>query len=97
MTHREFDALSGVHRGHIRRWAIARAQVSNAWLRGKDDAPYLPDDFMGTGNRSQRQKEIRQSRYAAQMANAELAKIRPGEAPEDLPDWAKPRPGEIPS
>lgn len=61
---------------------------ANAHFRGKDDAAFIPEDFMGKSDRQERQRELQQSMIAAQRANASLMMMKPGDKPEGLPSWA---------
>ncbi len=62
----------------------------NAHFRGKDDIAWIPEDFLGTGNREKRKMEALQSKIATARANSELAKIQRGMDDVDgIPDWAK--------
>ncbi len=72
------------------RWAFERSMFANAHFRGKDEAAFLPDDFLGTGNRDQRSIDIFQDQQKTMQANIALSKIVKGAPPtEDIPDWAR--------
>lgn len=72
----------------VRRWALERADFYNVNFRGKDSVEWLADDFLGEGDREERQQEMQRSLLAAAKANASLAQMRPGDKPEGLPAWA---------
>ncbi len=73
----------------LTRWALDRAMFANAHFRGKDDAAFMIDDFLGTGDRAKRQMELERSQMIAATANANLMAMKRGEVPDGLPDWAK--------
>jgi hypothetical protein len=90
MSIREFYALKKVHRDALYRWALERAMFMNANFVQGDDERWTPEDFLGEGNRKQRENERFMSQMAAQQANIALLKIRKGDAPtDDLPVWAR--------
>jgi len=72
----------------LQRWAITQAILCNAHFRGKDDPAWLPEDFLGTGNREARKAEAVMSKIEAARANTELGKIS-RDSDDGVPDWAK--------
>ncbi len=61
----------------------------NAHFRGKDDIAWIPEDFLGTGNREKRKMDALQSKIATAKANSALAAIKKGMDVDGIPDWAK--------
>lgn len=61
---------------------------ANVHFRPSGEAAFIPDDFLGTGDRNKRAREEAMSQQAAMRANAALAKIRRGEPTEYVPAWA---------
>lgn len=88
LTIPEYNALKEVHdnrvSGELRRWAIERAQFANVHFRRVErgqyqDAPFVPEDFLGSGDHAKRTAEMMQSRRAVAMETARLAKMRHGQ------------------
>lgn len=95
LTIREFQALKSVHRSELMRWAIEQASFHNLNFLARDsqgrptEEPWKPEDFLGEGNRQDRNDERQFSTMAAAQANAALANIIAGAPPsEDIPEWA---------
>ena len=92
LSHREYYALQDVQQTGTRLWAINLATMVNLQLTS-DAEPFLADDFLGEGNRKQREGEKRRSQVIAAQLNRQLAMVRqlkPGEKePDDLPKWAR--------
>jgi hypothetical protein len=85
LTPRELTALRAVHDRHhdatARRWAIERAAFANVHFRKVDggqyqDAPFILDDFLGTGDHHGRSLELQQSRREIAHENIRLAKLK---------------------
>lgn len=97
LTPCEFHTLRRRHDAHVERsqWQLATIQATlyNAHFRGTREAQYEPADFLGTGNREARQKELdaQRRRDAIDLMNAtvKLTKMKPNEEPPDLPVWAR--------
>jgi hypothetical protein len=88
LTAVEFNALREVHDAPVRRWAMTQATLHNAHFV-TEGVPWMAEDFMGGGNRSQR--VMRQQRDNIDMAREQmrLARIVPGAPPPaDTPSWA---------
>ncbi len=47
---------------------------------------WMPEDFLGIGNRTERQRIATKERLEVAMANKNLARMRKDQPPEDLPD-----------
>jgi hypothetical protein len=92
LTPREYYALQDVQQTGTRLWAINLATLVNIQLSG-DAEPFTADDFMGKGNRRQREMDKQRGQIAAAQLNRQLGMMKPmkpGEAePEDLPVWAR--------
>lgn len=89
MSFREFHALQTLYHGKLERWAIERAQFANAHF-ANDRVPFLPEDFLGGGNREQRKLQSAKSQLAAAKENLRLNRIKKGDPPPDnLPSWAR--------
>lgn len=43
-----------------------------------DGEPFIPEDFLGTGNREARKEETALSKLMAERANRELQSMKPG-------------------
>jgi hypothetical protein len=85
-----FQALSWKEvTAHKRIWAEERALFCNANF-STDGIPYIADDFLGTGNREARKAKEEMSKRAAELANVNLKRMKPGEITEDVPIWAIP-------
>lgn len=90
LSPREFLALRNIHDQQLRRWALERAMFANAHFRGKDTAAFIPEDFLGTSNYDERQRDQQREQLQVMQANASLAKIKRGAPPtEDVPAWAR--------
>ena len=63
------------------------AVLHNAHFK-TDGVPWIPADFIGTGNREERRAKHLIEQYAIHKENARLARIRPDQT-EGIPDWAK--------
>jgi hypothetical protein len=82
---------------HVERsqWQLATIQATlyNAHFRGPQEAAYEPADFVGKGNREDRQKELNAQRRKDSLdlmaATMKLSKMKPNEEPADLPVWAR--------
>lgn len=77
------------------RWATERSMYANVNFLERDSrgnpigVAWLPEDFLGEGNRQAREDERTISTIAAAQANAELEKLKKGDpAPEGIPSWA---------
>ncbi len=69
-------------------WARDRADFHNASF-STEGTPFLPEDFLGTGNREGRKADAMISKANAEMANVQLQQtVKPGQE-EGIPDWAK--------
>jgi len=80
-----------VQQADARRWAISQAITVNMNL-GKDEEPFVAEDFLGTGNRAVRKAEREMSRREAARINRQLEEtIKAGVPAEGLniPDWAR--------
>ncbi len=92
LSPREYYALQDVQQTGTRLWAIGLATMVNTQLGG-DQVPFLAEDFLGTGNRKQREWDKQRSEMAAHRLNQQLAKIKPlrkgDPEPEGLPVWAR--------
>ena len=81
----------------VQRWAITQAMFANVNFLERDSSgravgePFTADDFMGRGNREVRTMEKKLGSAQAQLINAQLARIQPGQPVDEsiLPDWAK--------
>lgn len=89
LSPREHRALIDVYDAKLRRWAMERADFRNAHFVGQGQTPWIADDFLGLSDRGQRGMEQARSMMLAEQANIELMKMKKGEVPEGLPDWAK--------
>jgi len=76
-------------------WAVERAMYANVNFRERDssgratDAPFEPDDFLGTGDRTARNRARTRERAEVDLATARLVKIRRGAPPApEVPAWA---------
>lgn len=69
-------------------WASLQASLYNGPL-DVEGMLYTADDVLGKSDRQKRKQETQQSQMAAAQANAALARMKPGEVPDDLPSWAK--------
>lgn len=86
----EFDARKAVHDGPVHLWAITQSMFANANFRSGDQVAFMPEDFLGTGDRPKRQADQLVSRMEAVKENSRLLKMRAGEPPtDDVPDWAR--------
>jgi len=84
----EFYALEAVQQADARRWAESQALQIN--MRLKEGAvPFTGDDFLGRGSRNKRQAEHDEGQMRAALLNSQLAQMRPGVVPDQLPDWAR--------
>ena len=92
LSPREYYALRDVEQARVRRWAESQAMRINLKLR-EGTEPFLADDFMGIGNRSQRERERHEGMIRAAELRKKLAVMKPlktGEKPpDDLPKWAR--------
>lgn len=79
-----YTALVKIHQGkrhsEMRMWAQERADFANVHFRHADkgqyqDAPFIADDYLGTGNRKQRTADLMQSRRDAALETQRLAKL----------------------
>ncbi len=69
-------------------WARDRADFHNANF-STEGTLFIPEDFMGTGNREGRKAQAMISKANAEMANIGLQQtIKPGQE-DGLPDWSK--------
>ena len=63
-------------------WALERADWANVHIRARDekgrykDAPFIAEDFLGTGNHEQRSAEMAESRSQVALENALLAQVK---------------------
>ncbi len=78
------------------RWAIEQAMYANVHFRERDSqgnitgVPYVPEDFLGSGNRAQRTLQSAREKAEVIQANARLAQmVRGAPAGANIPDWAK--------
>lgn len=73
----------------LERWALERAQFCNASFK-TDGVPWLPDDFLGKGNRSEREKKHKAERLMGRLADLQLnTAMKPGQPePDFIPAWA---------
>lgn len=97
LTPCEFHALRRqwiAHRDHGN-WQLATIQATlyNAHFRGRFDAEFLPDDFLGKGDRAERQAKIdaQRKKDASDLLREKikLSAMKPNVEPEDLPVWAR--------
>ena len=95
LSPREFKALRDVHDAALTRWAIQQAMYANVHFRERDehgkavDAAFIPEDFLGAGNRAQRTAQTQRDKYQVIMLNARLGKIVKGAPPgPNIPRWA---------
>jgi hypothetical protein len=96
LSPREWMALKDVFDRKLKLWAIERADYRNVNFlehneRGEvTGEPWIPEDFLGTGNRVARSIENAQSKIEVIQANTYLNKItRDAPAPDELPSWAR--------
>lgn len=92
LTPREYEALRKEwtsHREHSdRHFATMQAMYYNMHFRGPQDAAWLPEDFLGTGDRTARQAQAQVDKMAVVAANRKLATMKPNQKPANLPEWA---------
>jgi hypothetical protein len=82
----DYTALKAIHEQRasreMRMWAWQRADWANVHFRQRDekgrckDAPFIAEDFLGTGNHKQRSAEMVESRRQVALENARLAQIK---------------------
>lgn len=96
MTWAEFQALKEIYDANLNRWALERAMYANVHFRQVDehgkfsDVPFEPADFLGTGNRAQRQAQSIADKVELMRLNMRLSQIQPGAPPgDDIPEWAR--------
>jgi hypothetical protein len=76
------------------RWAIERSMYANVNFLARDQrgtptqAPWIPEDFLGEGDREQRSIAMFQSQMAAQMENLRMLST-PVTDTDRLPIWAR--------
>lgn len=90
LTMREYHALADVYKNQtIFRWAFQQSMYANAH-RDPKTAPdaWLPEDFMPGSDRQARIAVAQKERLEAQLANAALMKMKPGQAVDGIPEWA---------
>jgi hypothetical protein len=80
ITPREIQKLKDV-------WAIEQARYYNAHFHAQDGLAYLPEDFLGTGNREQRARDAARAKAEASMEARRLAMQRPT-TKDGVPQWA---------
>jgi hypothetical protein len=76
-----------VEQARVRRWAESMALRINLKLR-EGAEPFTAEDFMGTGNRIERERDREAGRRSAASLNRKLTTMKPGEIPPGLPKWA---------
>ncbi len=76
-----------VEQARVRRWAEAMALRINLKLR-EGAEPFTADDFMGIGNREERERDREISRRRVAELNRKVLAMKPGEKPPGLPKWA---------
>ena len=78
----DIHSLVDVHRkrrhGEANRWAISHASFYNVHFRDKNAAPWLPEDFLGTGDHAKRTLEMQREKHEIAMENQRLAQIKRG-------------------
>ena len=98
LSPREYYALRDVEQAEARRWATSQAINVNMNL-SEGAEPFTADDFLGAGNRHQRQAERQRGQVEAARLRSKLTvmrPLRPGEPePEDIPDWARKEPKRV--
>ncbi len=63
---------------------------ANAHFRGPDTVAFIPEDFLGLGDREERQREEALSQQIVMQENMRLSRIKKGEPPSDeVPEWAR--------
>jgi len=80
----------------VTRWAVTQAMFANVNFLERDSSgraigePFTADDFLGRGNREARSMEKKLGAVQAQLVNAQLSLMKPGEPVDEaiLPDWA---------
>lgn len=91
LTPREYAELRKQWKRHHDRaeWQVASLQATlyNANFRGEGDAAYLPEDFMGTGDRAKRQAERQREKMEVMRLKSQLGRIDGRTKPEGLPEW----------
>ena len=91
LTPREYAALRGEwersKKESSHALAVIQATLYNAHFRGEKDAVWLPEDFMGTGNRAERQRQKQREQHEVALLNMKLARMKPNQK-EGLPEWA---------
>ena len=60
---------------------------ANVHFRAPGTAPFEADDFLGTGDRAQRNWDAIVAAREVAKLNADLAAMKPGET-ANLPEWA---------
>lgn len=91
LSPREFYSLQDVQQAEARRWAISMALTCNMNL-GRDEVPFIAEDFLGSGNREKRKADRDKSRREAAKINRHLEQtIKKGVTADalNLPEWAK--------
>ncbi len=87
LSPREYYALREVEQARVRRWAEAMALRIN--LKLKEGAePFTAEDFMGIGNREQRERERAMAQRRVAELNRKVLAMKPGDKPAGLPKWA---------
>jgi hypothetical protein len=80
----------------LHRWALERAHYANVHFIERDSndkpigVPFEPADFLGTGNRKQRQAQSVRDKLDLAKEKIRLNRIVPGAPPDDsIPMWAR--------
>jgi hypothetical protein len=73
--------------------AAIQATLYNAHFRSLTGVEFLPVDFLGGGNRAERQamadKQRRKDQAELAIMNAKLNLMRPNSVTPDIPEWAR--------
>ena len=67
--------------------AILQATLCNIH-RGENEVPFIPADFLGTGNRAERKAEQMKDNAEALAMQSKLSRMKPNQVTPDLPAWA---------
>jgi hypothetical protein len=80
LTPREIAALADVRNKKLDieayRWAAHQAAFYNVHFCGKDQAAWIPDDFIGGGNHAKRTVELQMQKREIAMENQRLARVK---------------------
>jgi len=82
----EYQALRRAYEAPLKRWAFEQATFHNANFETKG-APWVPDDFLGQGNRQERIAQAARDKAETDLLNFELGRIQQGKT-TSVPFWA---------